>query len=236
MYGTDNKNTVEEKKSCRHDGLCRENPNVKEKGEMKRKQYAEDRCMEILQFLMEYIYTHGYAPTLREIGKEICLASTSSVFAYLEKLEKEGFIKRDSTKPRTIQILMPGYAKTVGNTKLIPVTDSIQQMISEDSITEYLPVSKANLDKNGKYIAYRLKENNNRKMGFLRGDLLVIRVNSNDDSSTSGHRDARYSVYMSDGKVIIADQSRCNLLSSNKIGSIVSITREFCQAEPKMTK
>jgi hypothetical protein len=97
MYGTDNKNTVEEKKSCRHDGLCRENQNVKEKGEMKRKQYAEDRCMEILQFLMEYIYAHGYAPTLREIGKEICLASTSSVFAYLEKLEKEGFIKRDST-------------------------------------------------------------------------------------------------------------------------------------------
>lgn len=131
---------------------------------------------------------------------------------------------------------MPGYAKTVGNTKLIPVTDSIQQMISEDNITEYLPVSKANLDKNGKYIAYRLKENNNRKMGFLRGDLLVIRVNSNDDSSTSGHRDARYSVYMSDGKVIIADQSRCNLLSSNKIGSVVSITREFCQTEPKMTK
>ena len=36
MYGTDNKNTVEEKKSCRHDGLCRENQNVKEKGEMKR--------------------------------------------------------------------------------------------------------------------------------------------------------------------------------------------------------
>ena len=184
----------------------------------------------------EYIYAHGYAPTLREIGKEICLASTSSVFAYLEKLEKEGFIKRDSTKPRTIQILMPGYGKTVENTKLIPVTDSIQQMISEDNITEYLPVSKANLDENGKYIAYRLKENNNRKMGFLRGDLLVIRVNSNDDSSTSGHRDARYSVYMSDGKVIIADQSRCNLLSSNKIGSVVSITREFCQTEPKMTK
>lgn len=73
-------------------------------------------------------------------------------------------------------------------------------------------------------------------MGFLRGDLLIIRVNSSDDSSTSGHRDARYSVYMSDGKVIIADQSRCNLLSSNKIGSIVSITREFCQTEPKMTK
>lgn len=221
MYGTDNKNTAEEKKSCRHDGLCRENPNAKEKGEMKRKQYVEDRCMEILQFLMEYIYAHGYAPTF---------------FAYLEKLEKEGFIKRDSTKPRTIQILMPGYGKTVENTKLIPVTDSIQQMISEDNITEYLPVSKANLDENGKYIAYRLKENNNRKMGFLRGDLLVIRVNSNDDSSTSGHRDARYSVYMSDGKVIIADQSRCNLLSSNKIGSVVSITREFCQTEPKMTK
>lgn len=79
-----------------------ENPNAKEKGEMKRKQYVEDRCMEILQFLMEYIYAHGYAPTLREIGKEICLASTSSVFAYLEKLEKKKDLSKETAQSQEL--------------------------------------------------------------------------------------------------------------------------------------
>src|SRR3712207_8826736 len=66
---------------------------------------SEDKQMEIYEFIKTQIVQKGYPPSVREICKGVGLSSTSSVHSHLSKLEKKGLIRRDSTKPRTIEIL-----------------------------------------------------------------------------------------------------------------------------------
>ena len=60
---------------------------------------------EILDFIKQEILTKGYPPSVREIGEAVNLKSTSSVHAHLESLEKKGYIRKDPTKPRTIEVV-----------------------------------------------------------------------------------------------------------------------------------
>ena len=60
---------------------------------------------EILDYIKENILQKGYPPSVREICEAVKLKSTSSVHSHLETLEKNGYIRRDPTKPRTIEIL-----------------------------------------------------------------------------------------------------------------------------------
>ena len=61
--------------------------------------------LEILEFMKNEIINKGYPPSVREIGEAVHLKSTASVFTHLEKLEKNGYIKRDPSKPRAIEII-----------------------------------------------------------------------------------------------------------------------------------
>src|SRR3989449_5075903 len=63
-----------------------------------------DRQQAIWSFLTEYVGQHGYPPTVREIGEEVGLASPSTVHAHLANLERAGFLKRDPTKPRALEL------------------------------------------------------------------------------------------------------------------------------------
>ena len=63
-----------------------------------------DRQRQILDFLTSYVDAHGYPPTVREIGEAVGLASPSTVHAHLANLERAGFLKRDPTKPRAIEL------------------------------------------------------------------------------------------------------------------------------------
>ena len=64
-----------------------------------------DKQKEILEYIKEMILKKGYPPAVREICEAVHLKSTSSVHSHLESLEKNGYIRRDPTKPRTIEIL-----------------------------------------------------------------------------------------------------------------------------------
>jgi repressor LexA len=64
-----------------------------------------ERQQEIWQFLVEYVDGHGYPPTVREIGDAVGLASPSTVHAHLANLERAGFLRRDPTKPRAIELV-----------------------------------------------------------------------------------------------------------------------------------
>ena len=64
-----------------------------------------DKQREILEYIKEMILKKGYPPAVREICEAVHLKSTSSVHSHLESLEKNGYIRRDPTKPRTIEIL-----------------------------------------------------------------------------------------------------------------------------------
>src|SRR6266581_3731452 len=62
------------------------------------------RQQEIWDFLVDYVDRHGYPPTVREIGEQVGLASPSTVHAHLANLERAGYLKRDPTKPRALEL------------------------------------------------------------------------------------------------------------------------------------
>ena len=64
------------------------------------------RQNDILDYIKNYIVTHGYPPTIREIGKDLCLSSPATIHAHLANLEKKGFIKKEGTKNRAIELLV----------------------------------------------------------------------------------------------------------------------------------
>src|SRR5512132_4196113 len=63
------------------------------------------RQREIFDFVVAYVDRHGYPPTVREIGERVGLASPSTVHAHLANLERAGYLKRDPTKPRALELL-----------------------------------------------------------------------------------------------------------------------------------
>src|SRR5438105_13110180 len=63
------------------------------------------RQQEIWDFLGDYVDRHGYPPTVREIGEKVGLASPSTVHAHLANLERAGYLRRDPTKPRALELL-----------------------------------------------------------------------------------------------------------------------------------
>src|SRR5216117_3574239 len=63
------------------------------------------RQQEIWDFLVDYVDTHGYPPTVREIGEAVGLASPSTVHAHLANLERVGLLKRDPSKPRALDLI-----------------------------------------------------------------------------------------------------------------------------------
>ena len=71
-----------------------------------------DKQREILEYIKKEILNKGYPPTVRDICEAVHLKSTSSVHSHLETLEKNGYIRRDPTKPRTIEILDDDFALT----------------------------------------------------------------------------------------------------------------------------
>ena len=68
-----------------------------------------ERQEQILQYIIKEVRSKGYPPTVREIGKEVGLRSSSTVYGYLKTLEEKGYIKRDPTKPRAIEIISKKY-------------------------------------------------------------------------------------------------------------------------------
>src|SRR5262245_64122336 len=64
-----------------------------------------DRQQQIWNYLVEYVDSHSYPPTVREIGEEVGLASPSTVHAHLANLERAGLLRRDPTKPRALELL-----------------------------------------------------------------------------------------------------------------------------------
>ncbi|MGH2996200.1 MAG: helix-turn-helix domain-containing protein, partial [Gaiellaceae bacterium] len=69
------------------------------------------RQSEIYDFVLSYVDEHGYPPTVREIGEAVGLASPSTVHAHLANLERAGYLRRDPTKPRALEVTGRGRAQ-----------------------------------------------------------------------------------------------------------------------------
>ena len=102
-----------------------------------------DKQQEILEFIKHCILTKGYPPAVREICEAVKLKSTSSVHSHLETLEKNGYIRRDPTKPRTIEILDDEFGVQRREIVNIPIVGRVAAgtpILAEENIEGYYPI------------------------------------------------------------------------------------------------
>lgn len=133
----------------------------------------------ILSYIKETLHAKGYPPSVREIGKAVGLSSTSTVFNYLSKLEKLGFIERDPTKPRAINVLEEASwrQKALIPVPLVGQVQAGQPVLAEENIEDTYPLP-AQLIGADHVFMLRVKGDSMINAGILNGDLLLVRQQS----------------------------------------------------------
>jgi repressor LexA len=137
------------------------------------------RQQEIFDFIKRYSARHGYPPTVRDIGKAVGLASSSTVHAHLANLEKLGLLRRDPTKPRAIELLDRAVdsVRSVVRPSGVPLVGSVaagQPILAEENIEEYVVVPTAAGGEDGDYVL-RVRGDSMIDAGILEGDFVVVR-------------------------------------------------------------
>ena len=135
-----------------------------------------DKQEEILEYIKEMILKKGYPPAVREICEAVHLKSTSSVHSHLESLEKNGYIRRDPTKPRTIEILDDDFALTRREVVNVPVIGTVAAgtpILAEQNIEDYLPIP-AEMLPNKEVFMLKVKGNSMIEAGIYSGDKVIV--------------------------------------------------------------
>jgi repressor LexA len=141
------------------------------------------RQQEIFEFIRKYSAKYGYPPTVRDIGKAVGLASSSTVHAHLANLEKIGLLRRDPSKPRAIELLDRAVGTAVESVRGIvrgeglPLLGSVaagQPILAEENIEEYISVPEMAGGADGGYLL-RVRGDSMKDAGILEGDLVVVR-------------------------------------------------------------
>jgi repressor LexA len=140
------------------------------------------RQQEIFDFIRRYSAKYGYPPTVRDIGKAVGLASSSTVHAHLANLEKIGLLRRDPSKPRAIELLERGVGTAVDSVRGmvraegLPLLGSVaagQPILAEENIEEYVPVPQLAGGEEGDYVL-RIRGESMKEAGILEGDYVVV--------------------------------------------------------------
>ncbi len=137
------------------------------------------RQQEIFDFIKRYSAKYGYPPTVRDIGKAVGLASSSTVHAHLANLEKIGLLRRDPSKPRALELLDRAVdsVKSVVRPAGLPLVGQVaagQPVLAEENIEDYVEVPPLVGGEDGEYLL-RVRGESMRDAGILEGDLVVVR-------------------------------------------------------------
>jgi repressor LexA len=136
------------------------------------------RQQEIFEFIKRYSARHGYPPTVRDIGKAVGLASSSTVHAHLANLEKLGLVRRDPTKPRAIELLDRAVegVRNVVRPPGLPLVGHVaagQPILAEENVEEYVQTPGIVGGEDGEYLL-RVRGESMKDVGILEGDLVVV--------------------------------------------------------------
>jgi repressor LexA len=136
------------------------------------------RQQEIFDFIKRYTAEFGYPPTVRDIGKAVGLASSSTVHAHLSNLERIGLLRRDPTKPRAIELLDRAAAgvRAVMSPGL-PLVGHVaagQPIVAEENIEEYIQTPGFAGGDDGSYLL-RVRGESMKDVGILENDLVVVK-------------------------------------------------------------
>lgn len=131
---------------------------------------------EILDYIKEEILSKGYPPTVREICEKVGLKSTSSVHSHLSTLEKNGYIRRDPTKPRAIEICDDSFQIVRTEMTSLPVVGNVAAglpILAQQNIENYFPIP-AEYVPSGESFALRVRGESMIGAGIFDGDLLFV--------------------------------------------------------------
>ena len=135
----------------------------------------KDKQTEIYEFIKDQIFQKGYPPSVREIFKGVGLSSTSTVHGHLARLEKKGMIRRDSTKPRTIEILKdPIINKEMINIPIIGKVTAGQPILAVENIEDTFPISLNYIPSNKDLFILNISGESMIDAGIFDGDLAII--------------------------------------------------------------
>ena len=140
------------------------------------------RQQEIFDFIKRYSAKYGYPPTVRDIGKAVGLASSSTVHAHLANLEKIGLLRRDPSKPRAIEMLDRAASSAASSVRSLvrpglPLVGQVaagQPVLAEENIEDYIQTPEFAGGDDGRYLL-RVRGESMKNVGILEGDLVVVR-------------------------------------------------------------
>ena len=135
-----------------------------------------DKQREILEYIKETILKKGYPPAVREICEAVRLKSTSSVHSHLEQLEKNGYIRRDPTKPRTIEIIDDTFnlaRREVVNVPLLGTVAAGAPILAQENIENYFPIPVEMLP-NKEIFMLKVMGDSMIDAGIYNGDRVIV--------------------------------------------------------------
>lgn len=131
---------------------------------------------EILDYLKKCILTKGYPPSVREICDAVGLKSTSSVHAHLQTLEKNGYIRRDTSKPRAIEICDSSFQTMRTDTVSIPIVGQVaagQPILAQQNIESYFPIPAEDVPE-GESFVLKVHGNSMINVGIFNNDYIFV--------------------------------------------------------------
>ena len=135
-----------------------------------------DKQREILEYIKAEILNRGYPPAVREICEAVKLKSTSSVHAHLETLEKNGYIRRDPTKPRAIEIVDENFNLTRREMVNVPIVGKVaagEPILAVENIENYFPIPAEFMPNEPTFIL-QVQGESMINVGILDGDYLLV--------------------------------------------------------------
>ena len=140
------------------------------------------RQSEILEYIKTEVEKKGYPPSVREIGEAVGLSSSSSVHAQLEKLEQMGYLRRDPTKPRAIEVLLDSssplsiFKQDMINVPIVGAVTAGEPIFAQQNIQEYFPLPK-DFTRTEEVFMLRVKGDSMMNAGIFDGDMVIVDKN-----------------------------------------------------------
>ncbi|NLJ61088.1 MAG: transcriptional repressor LexA [Firmicutes bacterium] len=139
------------------------------------------RQQQILDYIKQETETQGYPPSVREIGRAVGLKSTSTVHGHLSQLEKKGYIRRDSSKPRAIEVLPAAGVLPRSASVAVPLVGRVTAglpVLAVENIEDYFPLPK-DFGEPGTLFMLRVSGDSMIEAGILDGDYVIVRQQEN---------------------------------------------------------
>ena len=135
-----------------------------------------DKQQQILEYIKDQIMEKGYPPAVREICDAVHLKSTSSVHSHLETLERRGYIRRDPTKPRAIEICDDNFQMLRTETASLPVVGRVaagEPILAEQNIESYFPIPAEYVPRGESFIL-KVHGTSMINVGIMDGDFIFV--------------------------------------------------------------